>query len=153
MNINTTIIFLMLIIMFGLTVWGLFNKRRSILIILADVLVILTTGIGALYAWGESHSLPWAIGYFSFFILGIVSIVRQIRHKKWKIIRVYVLNNWKLHFKSIKIRIIYIRDYSPLSSTLPGSQRRMCTEAQIIFDFKRRATTGGLPIPHTFNGL
>ncbi|HMP76185.1 MAG TPA: hypothetical protein PKE12_07815 [Kiritimatiellia bacterium] len=66
-------------IVIGGSIWGVFNRRRSILCAIAGALTLLAAGLGGLHAWGESRSIPWTTAYLTAAIIGIVAIVRQIR--------------------------------------------------------------------------
>ena len=66
----------------GLSIWGLFNTGRSIVCALAGIVVLLGAGMGALYAWGESRSIPWTVIYLIAALIGIVSVFRQARSRK-----------------------------------------------------------------------
>ena len=68
---------LIALLAFGLNIYGLFNKRRSIPCILAGLLTALLAAPGALHAWGESQSVPWTIGYLTVMLVGITCVVRQ----------------------------------------------------------------------------
>ncbi|MBM4005812.1 MAG: hypothetical protein FJ295_21420 [Planctomycetes bacterium] len=76
------IIFLTGFIVLGLSTWGLFNKGRSILCVLAGIAVTLGAAMGALYAWGESRSIPWTVAYLIAVVIGIVCVFRQARPTK-----------------------------------------------------------------------
>ena len=71
------VVFLAAFIMLGLSIWGLFNRGRSILCALAGIVVLLGAGMGAMHAWGESRSIPWTAGYLIAVLIGIVSVFRQ----------------------------------------------------------------------------
>lgn len=63
----------------GLTAWGAFRSQRSIMIaVVATVVAILATGCGW-YAFAESQSLPWTIGYV---VLFLVSLSVAIKHAR-----------------------------------------------------------------------
>ena len=68
----------------GLSIWGLFNRDRSILCALAGIVVLLGAGMGAMHAWGESRSIPWTVGYLIAALIGIVSVFRQVKPRKQK---------------------------------------------------------------------
>ena len=71
-------IFLAAFLVLGLSIWGLFNRRRSILCGLAGILIVPVAAILALYAWGESRSIPWTVVYLIVALIGIVSVFRQV---------------------------------------------------------------------------
>ena len=60
---SSAIFFLIALFAFFTTVYGVFAKKRSPPVgIIASIAAIMSVG-GAFYAWTESHSLPWTIGY------------------------------------------------------------------------------------------
>ena len=78
MGSSGAIIFLGALILFGFSVWGLFNRRRSLWCAVAGIVVMLGASLGALHAWGESHSIPWTVGYLIAAVTGMGSILRQV---------------------------------------------------------------------------
>jgi hypothetical protein len=80
--IPTLLLFFTIAFVLGLVIKGLFNKRRSILSILAALLVLPASFLGAWYAWVESHDLPWTIGYSALGLAGLVSLIRQFLNGK-----------------------------------------------------------------------
>ena len=58
-------------------VYGLVNKRRSIVAAVISLGVALVAGLGALYARTESHSIPWTVTYGVVVLLGLIAAVRQ----------------------------------------------------------------------------
>ena len=76
------LIFFAAFVMIGLSIWGLFNRRRSILCALSSIMVILGAWMGATYAWVESKSTSWTVIYLVVALIGVVSILRQIRGRK-----------------------------------------------------------------------
>ena len=80
--IPTLLLSLAIAVVLGLVIKGLFNKRCSILTILAGLLVLPASFIGAWYAWLESSNLPWTIGYSVLGLAGIVAIIRQFLNGK-----------------------------------------------------------------------
>jgi MFS superfamily sulfate permease-like transporter len=79
MGSTGVIVFLVALAALGLSVWGLFNKGRSIPCALSGVVVAIGAGLGAWHAWGESRSLAWTAVYIIFVLVGVVSIFRQVR--------------------------------------------------------------------------
>ena len=75
-------IFLAAFITLGLSIWGLYNRGRSILCVLAGIVVFLGAGVGAAYAYSESRSIPWTVAYLIAALTGIVSAVRQVSARK-----------------------------------------------------------------------
>ena len=76
------IIFIAAFIVLGLSIWGLFNRGRSILCALAGIVVLLGAGIGAAYAFSESRSIPWTLIYLAMALIGVVSVLRHARPRK-----------------------------------------------------------------------
>ena len=75
---TAALIFLSAILSIGLTIWGLFNRKRSILCAIGGLITTLGAALGTLYAWGEPRSVPWTTGYLVFVFLGLLCIIRQI---------------------------------------------------------------------------
>ena len=82
MAISGIIFFLAVLAVLGLSIWGLFNKNRSILCILAGIAVVLFSIPGGLHAWGEGRSIPWTVGYGIAGLIGAISVIRQIMPRK-----------------------------------------------------------------------
>ena len=77
MNIASAVIFLGMIAVLGLAFWGLVAKPRSPVIgVIAAAVALLAAG-GAWYAWAESKSVPWTIGYGVTAFIGLASAMRQ----------------------------------------------------------------------------
>ena len=70
------------LIVFGASIWGLFNRKRSVFCAVAGLLVLLGAGLGGWHAWNEARSVTWTTGYLVVALIGIVSIVRQIKPRK-----------------------------------------------------------------------
>ncbi len=83
----TLVVILIVIAALGATVWGLFNRHRSILCAVAGILIALGAIPGGLHAWGEAHSMAWTTVYALVLVLGLVSTLRQILMKdgRWSI--------------------------------------------------------------------
>ena len=78
MNAAGALILLAGLIVFGTSLWGLFNRKRSIVCAVAGLLVLLGAGMGAWIAWVESRSLSGTAIYLVVALVGIVSLVRQL---------------------------------------------------------------------------
>ncbi|MBP7829050.1 MAG: hypothetical protein KA248_03950 [Kiritimatiellae bacterium] len=76
------LILLAALIILGLSLWGLVNRGRSLPCALAGAAVVPVAILLARYAWLESRSLPWAIGYSIGALLGLVSFFRQLKPRK-----------------------------------------------------------------------
>lgn len=57
--------------------YGLVNRRRSILLAVVALLLALTAGGGAWYAWAESQSMPWTVGYGAIVVVSLIAAFRQ----------------------------------------------------------------------------
>ena len=57
--------------------YGLFGRRRSIVIALITLAVAALATGGAWYAWAESHDMLWTIGYSVVVIVSIAAAARQ----------------------------------------------------------------------------
>ena len=78
MNATGTLIVLAGLLLLGLSIWGLFNRGRSIFCALAGILVLPGAALGAWIAWVESRSLIGTAIYLAIALVGIVAVVRQI---------------------------------------------------------------------------
>ena len=78
MNAAGAMILLAGLIVFGTSLWGLFNRKRSIVCAVAGLLVLLGAGMGAWIAWMESNSALGTAIYLVIALVGIVSLVRQL---------------------------------------------------------------------------
>ena len=78
MNAAGALILLAGLIVFGTSLWGLFNRKRSIVCAVAGLLVLLGAGMGAWIAWMESNSALGTAIYLVIALVGIVSLVRQL---------------------------------------------------------------------------
>jgi len=78
MNIASAVIFLGMIAALGLALWGLVAKQRSPVIgVIAAAVAFLAAG-GAWYAWAESKSVPWTVGYGVVALACLASTMRQL---------------------------------------------------------------------------
>ena len=82
MNATGALIVLAGLIVFGTSIWGLFNRKRSIFCALAGLLVLLGAGLGAWIAWMETDSALGTAIYLAIALVGIVSFVRQIQPRQ-----------------------------------------------------------------------
>ena len=82
MNAAGALILLAGLIVFGTSLWGLFNRKRSIVCAVAGLLVLLGAGMGAWIAWMESNSALGTAIYLVIALVGIVSLVRQIKPRR-----------------------------------------------------------------------
>lgn len=77
MNIASALLFLAAIAAFVITVSGLFVRQRSIVIAVIALGVAVLAGGGAWYAWAESQSTGWTIGYLIVLVCAVASAARQ----------------------------------------------------------------------------
>lgn len=82
MNATGALILLAGLIVFGTSLWGLFNRERSILCALAGILVLLGAALGAWMAWMESNSARGTAIYLAIALVGCVSVVRQLKPRQ-----------------------------------------------------------------------
>ena len=82
MNATGALIILVGLLLLGTSLWGLFNRKRSILCALAGLLVLPGAALGAWLAWVESRSLIGTAIYLAIGLVGIVAVVRQIMPRK-----------------------------------------------------------------------
>lgn len=82
MNATGALILLAGLIVFGASLWGLFNRKRSVLCALAGILVLPGAALGAWMAWMESDSALGTAIYLAIGLVGIVSVVRQIQPRQ-----------------------------------------------------------------------
>ena len=71
------IIFLGAIVALAVVAWGAFRSRRSIAIAVVAVIVALLAAGCSWYAYAESQSLPWTIGYG---VVALLSISVGMKH-------------------------------------------------------------------------
>lgn len=78
MNIASAVIFIGMIALLGLAFWGLIVKPRSPVIGVIAAAVALMAAGGAWYAWADSKSIPWTIGYGVVALACVAAAVRQL---------------------------------------------------------------------------
>ncbi len=77
MNIASAAIFLGLLAALGIALWGLCAEQRSAVVgVIAAAVALLAAG-GAWYAWAESKSIPWTVGYGVVVVGSVASAIRQ----------------------------------------------------------------------------
>jgi hypothetical protein len=79
MNFSTAILFAILLGIVGLTLYGVFSRRRFFWIGLMAIVVFLLSALGSWYSWMESQSVPWTLGYGAIAIAGAVAAFRHLR--------------------------------------------------------------------------
>lgn len=78
MNFDSAIIFLGMIAAVCVVVWGLFTRRRSMLLGGIAACVAVLAAVGAWYAWAEPpQSVPWTVGYGLLAVAGTIAAIRQ----------------------------------------------------------------------------
>ena len=82
MNATGALILLAGVIVFGTSLWGLFNRKRSIVCAVAGLLVLLGAALGAWIAWMESNSALGTAIYLAIALVGIVAVVRQLKPRQ-----------------------------------------------------------------------
>ena len=79
MATQSAVILIGVFVALAVTAWGAFRTRRSITIaVVAAVVTILAAGCGW-YAFAETRSTPWTIGYV---VLSLVSLSVAIKHAR-----------------------------------------------------------------------
>ena len=78
MNIASAVIFLGVSAALGLAIWGLVARQRSTLVGVIAVSVALLAAGCAWYAWAESKSIPWTLGYGVLLVVSLASALRQL---------------------------------------------------------------------------
>jgi hypothetical protein len=78
MNFETVVLLLALFSLFGVVAWGLFSEQRSSAVGLFAILLAVIAAGCAWYAWAESRSIPWTIGYGILFAVSAASAIRQL---------------------------------------------------------------------------
>lgn len=69
---------LIVLILVGFTLWGVFTSRTSWWCAVAALPVLLFAGVGALHAWGESRDVGWTVFYGMGMVVALVSMGRQV---------------------------------------------------------------------------
>lgn len=82
MNATGALILLAGLIVFGTSLWGLFNRKRSIVCALAGLLVLPGSALGAWYTWMETRSAIGTAIYLAIALVGIVATIRQVNARK-----------------------------------------------------------------------
>lgn len=77
MGITLAIAALVALIGLAAVFYALVNRRRSVVLAIAALLVALAAGGGAWYAWVESHSTAWMLGYAAVLAISLVASFRQ----------------------------------------------------------------------------
>ena len=77
MGSQGTAILLVLLLALALTLWGLFAKQQSFLVGMIAGIVAAVMALGAWYAYAESNSMPWTIGYGVVCLMALAASIRQ----------------------------------------------------------------------------
>lgn len=78
MSLPLTIFILIAFLALAVVAAGLLSSQKSIGVALFSLVVAVVSAGGAGYAWTESHSLPWTIGYGAIAVLSVASAARQL---------------------------------------------------------------------------
>lgn len=78
MSFPSAIFILIGFLALAVVVSGLFSSEKSIGVALFSLVVAVLAAGGAAYAWTESHSLPWTIGYGVIAVLSVSSAAHQL---------------------------------------------------------------------------
>ena len=82
MGLQTAIVVIGVAAALGVTAWGAFRSRRSILVgVLALPVATLCAGCGW-YAYAESQALPWTTGYGVVALLALGVAIRHLRPER-----------------------------------------------------------------------
>jgi len=77
LNFAGAAIFLSMLAAVCVVLWGLFSRRRSVVVGVITASVALLATVGAWYAWAESRSTPWTLGYAAVVVISVAATVRQ----------------------------------------------------------------------------
>ena len=70
------------IVALAVVAWGAFRSQQSIAVAVIAVIVALLAAGCSWYAYAESQSLPWTIGYGYVALLSVTVAMKRIRDKK-----------------------------------------------------------------------
>ena len=59
-------------------IWGLLSKQRSAFVGVIAASVAVLAAVGAWYAWAESRSIPWTVGYAALAVVSVAAAIRQL---------------------------------------------------------------------------
>ena len=77
MGLEAVAIFLVLISICAVPIYGLVSGRKSTVVLVLSAVVSVLAVIGAWYSWAESRSVPWTVGYGVMAAVAFGSMVRQ----------------------------------------------------------------------------
>ncbi len=63
------------------SLFGLYNKRRSIMFLISGLLLFPISLYSFLLVWRESSDLLMGIIYFALFLVAIINVIRQVELK------------------------------------------------------------------------
>lgn len=78
MNAIVLVLGVMALTAVGLTIYGAVVPRRSLPIALVALAVLGVGSLGAWYAWMETQSIPWTVGYLTMAAIALIAFVRQL---------------------------------------------------------------------------
>lgn len=82
MNFLSSLIILTFLTALCATLFGLFNRNRNRLVAIAGFLIAPIAAILAWYAFVESHSIGFAIGYGTVAVIGFIAGFRNALSRK-----------------------------------------------------------------------
>ncbi len=80
MNISTALILLVALVVLATIGFGLFGRRHPAIGIVA-LLAVPVAALGGWYAWAETGSVPWTIGYGAVALGGAAAAARNLRSR------------------------------------------------------------------------
>ena len=87
MNIYGFLIMATVLAAAAVTVWGLLTRRRSFIASVIAAFVTILSGGCAWYAWVESQSAAWTVGYALMSLIALTSAARQIGRGPFRVFR------------------------------------------------------------------
>ncbi len=78
MSVGGVVILIAVVVLLGFFLRGLFQARRSVLIIVAALFVGALGGLGAWYSWMETRSLTWTAGYGTVAMIAMLLVLQQL---------------------------------------------------------------------------
>jgi len=82
MSINAIPIFLLILFIIMVVIYGSLTKKRSILIAIVAGIVSFCAFTLSNIAWAETKSMQWTIGYATFGLFSLFITIRQLIRKR-----------------------------------------------------------------------
>jgi len=82
MGVAGVIIMVLAVLAVGFSIYGLFNRRRSICCVLAGIVVVILAGREGINILVSGQSIQWIIAYAVMVLIGLISIYRQLKTLK-----------------------------------------------------------------------